>query len=166
MCKSYQDVKCLTALVQQIVNDYLATGAPLVLKGITDGSPAPAGIVGELFEGGVTVNVPLSASQNVQTVNLGTLQPGDWDCLATIYAGAAFCSFMAAVLQPVPAGVSTSMAGFAEDLDTTGTGSSFSVVCLPARALITVPTPMVFQISTIAPAAGQLTMYLHARRLR
>jgi hypothetical protein len=162
MCKSYQDIQCLTALVQQIVNNYLATGAPLVLKGVTDASDAAPGIVGEFVQIITPFTVPTGSGN--QVISAGTLQPGDWDIWGAVGINAAV-TLVEGYLDPQPTGVSNNMGSVMEISAGAGSGV-FGVNLLGARASLSVATPFVVRVITTASASGNGNVYFIARRVR
>jgi hypothetical protein len=142
--------------------------------GITDGSLAKPGYVGEYVQMVVAVPIPVTWNYN-QSVSMGTLQPGDWTVQATLSVGT-LVGGTSYSLSPVPAGVSNNMACQIGCWVTTAeAGMMTSTLTSPvARANITVPTLFVFSVTTnylggggvIAPQSGSGSMTFTARRAR
>lgn len=180
LLQCYCDVQAATAFISKVVTDLAAndpafqkalvdgiaaSGSNLPLIGVTNGSQAQPGQVGEYVE--IEVSVPYTAATQTQTVTMGILQPGDWDVWQ-------FCSFTTYVtgaqfnLAPVPAGFSHILFGASE---ASGSGTvGIVVVSAAAQASISVPTLVVFSLTTngtsAGPAAGTANMFFCARRRR
>lgn len=143
--------------------------------GVTDGSDAAPGEVGEFIASSTTVNFP--STPNNAVVSAAVLQPGDWDCYAGFLPNAWLAGCVIG-LSPVPAGVSNAMPAQSGDATTSSTATIITesdaiVNCATARASVTVPTLMAFQIGTnfllpaaAAPQAGSGTFRFAARRRR
>jgi hypothetical protein len=150
---------------QQFLMAMLSQIGPYPVQGVTDGSNAAPGMIGEWVAMAANFNIP-TASQLGLAVTVGVLSPGDWTCFA--YANTSVVvSDLSFRLVPVPAGFSNSMDGavgsFPGMLNAT-------IVGPPARASITVPTLVAFGLNTntsaAGPTAGTGIMNFEARRSR
>jgi hypothetical protein len=54
------------------------------LQGVTDGSNAPAGQIGEVISSNVTTGVPLTSNVTANVTSV-TLTPGDWDISGEVW---------------------------------------------------------------------------------
>jgi hypothetical protein len=164
----YADVKRAEALLKQMIKDIIACdpgiiGSGMPIIGVTDGSDAQPGQVGE-FVRLIIGNITIPAAYLVQNVTLGVLSPGDWDC----WCSCSFTSFISDArmsLNPVPTGFSDEMyVGMATTLE------SFNLVGPTGRALISVPTLVNMQLTTNLAAEGPAAtigyMIFSARRRR
>jgi hypothetical protein len=143
-----------TDVQQAIVDAIVATGSNVPLIGVTNGSNAQPGQVGEYIQWYIATQ-PFAVGDNVtQSVTLGVLQPGDWQC---------WCGFAVngptgnvwVQLNPTPAGFSTNMWGQAqEDLGTYGGVAGFTVLTMDARASLSVPTAVVYSLGIDNAATG------------
>lgn len=141
------------------------------IVGVTDGSDAAPGQVGEFIK--ASSGFSYSASPVVTTSSLSVIivQPGDWDLWAFIsgmttnFGGAAF------YLNPVPTGMSNNLG------TVNGIGSSSlveqnaTVVSAMARGLFSVPTLLAFtvtidQSNTTGILAGSGQLSVEGRRRR
>jgi hypothetical protein len=133
--------------------------------GVTDGSNALPGDVGEWIN--YTQNFNYTVASQTQSLTLGVLPPGDWNCNASAQAFSAVTALQV-FLQPQPAGFSNPMWAYT----ITGTAQpEWVVVTTPvARASITAATAVQFSIITnnagAGPQAGNGTMTFSARRAR
>jgi hypothetical protein len=171
LAKVVCDLATNNAQFQQCLAEGIAkSGSGVPILGVTDGSNAQPGQVGEWVQ--TTAVAPVVANVSTTTnCNLGVLQPGDWTCFATLQ-DFAWSQGNLFYLAPQPAGFSTDMFGSA--LAAAG-GSAFgqanTIGGIPCRASLTVPTLVVFAVTTNYPAgaiqAGQeATMIFQARRSR
>lgn len=148
------------------------SGAPPL--GVTDGSNAPAGYVGEFYNNLTTGNVPTTMGFT-QTINAGVLQPGDWTVQAWMFTSA-LVSGLTFLLNPIPTGVTHNMAAVEGMEVSASQGGMFTgtIGSDPARANLVVPTLFVFTLVTnnvgttgaVAPVAGTWQFGLQARRVR
>jgi hypothetical protein len=157
----WRQVSELKAIIRQVVKQEML--------GVTDGSDAKPGEIGEYFLNVTTFN--FTAAQQTQNVNAGVIGPGDWDVIGAFMpsVGTSGIKFN---LSPVPTGVTTDMSGLTFDQgDPTASGptSGAMVISTPARALIKVPTLFSFSVNTNFAGtvqAGTATFTLQARRVR
>jgi hypothetical protein len=158
LMQCWQDI----AQFQQFLQCMLSQMGPIPLQGVTDGSDAKAGQIGEWIQMIQNFTVPIT-DQTI-TLSMGVLSPGDWTCF-----GHGFCSVQILALNfalvPQPTGFSNNMGG--------GVGSPAVSVSIPsatARASLTVPTLVPFQITTYpvttGPVAGAGQFIFAARRDR
>lgn len=166
--QNYEDAKQARVFFKRILADLLQDDPALLASaqaqiGVTDGSDAQPGMVGE-FVMFTKSNIPIPAAYLVQQVTLGVLQPGDWDC----WAHMTFSSFVAdgrLALNPVPAGFSESM--YTGD---TSNFEEFSLTTPAVRGLISQPVLINFQVTSnlvsSAPADTEAYLVFQARRRR
>jgi hypothetical protein len=154
---------------------WVAVGGTIVPQlGVTDGSNAPVGYVGEFMQLTGTM-----AYADVPTYTTGTIQPGvitagDWD----LWAYAHLSSFVNGVifqLNPQPTGMSNLLSGILGTLDQNlgTTVENALIVGQTGRGSFSVPTLLAFQCQVFQPAAagagtgpGTLTLTVGARRRR
>lgn len=117
--------------------------------GVTDGSDAPPGTIGEYYVKQTPVTFPVAAT--TQFINGGVLLAGDWNCSCS-FIPEAWVAGVTFMLSPVPNGIFVNMLGFEGNLGTiTGIPVSESdgiVYGIPTRASLSVPTPFIFSIQT------------------
>ena len=135
--------------------NYLTTG-------VTNGSDAPAGQVGEYIKLTATGSIPnTSGTWQLVNVNPGSLQAGDWDVTATLNVNQ-FVLGASMQLSPVPPGFTTGMNG----LLTSAAGLEGWVVAMPARAILAGPASLPFALTFDSNAAGSFELIVQARRAR
>lgn len=163
--QNYEDVKRAQAFLRQMLTDIikedptiLSGGAPLA--GVTDGSDAQPGMVGEFLHFSAGFSYP--AAVTTQMVSAGVLPPGDWDVWA--WAGASVpTTGMNFHLSPVPPGFSGDLtSGFGLG----GIAEATAIVAPAVRALISVPTLLAFSLQVDPTAAGTVGLEVSARRCR
>lgn len=143
----------------------VATG----ITGVTDGSNAAPGQVGEFITSSNTFSYAAYPANTTQNVSSLVVQPGDWDLNAnmttsTIIGGADFG------LNPQPVGVSSAMVAGESNISMTGTETAV-LIAQAARASLTVPTLLaftchVYQNSVNTLPAGTATLVVTGRRRR
>lgn len=164
--RCYEEVKRAQEFLKQMIKDIIAcdpsiigSGVPLV--GVTDGSPAQPGMVGEFVMFSTTITWVLGA----QTWSAGILQPGDWDVwlYGRVAQGSVFYTSCELKLDPVPAGFSDVPAA----LDDVGGASNSMLTSYAVQLLTAVPTllPVLMTIGASA-AGGQMYVAVAARRRR
>ena len=157
-----------TAFAQCLANAIAKVGASTTpITGVTDGSNAQPGIVGEYVQMEQTVTYP-ATTINLQPVTMGVLQPGDWDCWAALQPNG-FGGGSWFILNPVPAGFSTVMLG--ESLSQAAGLEAYATLGMPARASISTPTLVVFNLTTnfdsdATAVSTSAQFYFGARRAR
>lgn len=152
------------AVIDAIIAGIEKSGTSLPTIGVTNGTAAQPGQVGEVvvFNSG---NITATAAAQSQSLTMGVLQPGDWDCwfFGNMLGEAHDLAFS---LTPLPA-------GFENPLNTViGVMSQLAEtpVSTTTPALISVPTLIVIQAQTnqSGPGPGSFTFSLQfvARRRR
>jgi hypothetical protein len=150
---------------QQFLQSMLSQMGPIPLQGVTDGSNALAGYIGEWVALSANFNIPTAAQLGL-AVTVGVLAPGDWTCFA--YANTSVVvTDISFRLVPVPAGFSHSMDGA---MGSSANMENLTLIGPPARASLTVPTLVSFGLNTntasAGPSAGTGIMNFEARRSR
>lgn len=166
MQKCWNDSQALTDFLEQVITDIFTNNPGIIpspppsagsgpIIGVTDGSNAAPGEVGEFVQ--TSTIVSFTAAAQTQSINAAILQPGDWDawCSFLPTAWVAGCQF---ILSPQPTGVSSTMQGI-DNSETVVTGVPVSendnvVLGIPARASISVPTLFAFTLNTNFLASG------------
>lgn len=179
LLQCYCDVQSATAFISKVVQDLaandpvfqqslvdaiVASGSNIPLIGVTNGTPAQPGQVGEYVSYHLQPTFAATANQS-QPVTMGVLQPGDWQVWSTL-STSVVTTGSNMVLNPVPPGFSSSL-----EQQLAGAASGLTTVLLggPAQALISVPTLVVIQLSTNtdgAGAAGYADLFFNALRVR
>lgn len=85
----WNDVNALEALLTKIITDMLAKDPNVFgqlgnIKGVTDGSIAPPGAVGEIVGFSGSASYSANAVASVTLTTMGTLPAGDWDIQAWV----------------------------------------------------------------------------------
>lgn len=165
----YAQVKQAQDFLKQMLIDIIncdpsiiGRGTPIV--GVTDGTDAQPGMVGEWVM--YTASVPFTATAQTQVVSMGSLSAGDWDCWAYAIPNV-FTTDVLIILNPQPAGFTGNMwSKIASATILTGV----SIVTPQVRALTSVPSLIAFTVITNdsgdGPSAGTLTLEFMARRRR
>lgn len=169
LAQCYADVKAAQAFLEQmlidIINcnpDIIGRGTPIV--GVTDGSNAQPGMVGEIIT--LTGVFPYNATQTQGPLSLGSLPAGDWDCWTYGYPSAWATDFEFA-LNPVPAGFENNLWG--KTTVQTPTVWIVPVVGIQGRASTTQPSLIAFTCTANANGpgdAGTMAITFNARRRR
>jgi hypothetical protein len=159
LMQCWQDI----AQFQQFLQCMLSQAGPIPLQGVTDGSDAKPGFIGEFMTVDTQVSIPATGQV---TINISpiVISPGDWD-ISAFMAPSVPVNFMGFVLSPVPAGMSNKMQA------QQGTaGVDVATVASPvARGSFTVPTLLPFAVTfdmTTANVAGYAIFTVSARRRR
>jgi hypothetical protein len=156
----WQDI----AQFQQFLICMLSQAGPFPMQGVTDGSDAKAGYIGEFIMFTPSFSFPATAQH--QILSVGVLSPGDWDCHvnATTPDSVTELGFS---LNPAPTGFSSNMTG---GLALISGSEVINVIGSSARASLTVPTLLPFDISSnltgTGGSAGTGTLTFTARRMR
>lgn len=160
-----QCVQTNPAVVQAIIAAIKASGSSLPLTGVTNGSDAQPGQVGEFVT--FQLGMPYTgAVGQVISFSMGVLQPGDWDVWYTASATGLTTS-IAAEINPLPVGFVNSL--FASLDPGSAAGEASVLVSSTTRALISVPSLVVIQMSlnwVAATTPGTANVYFVARRRR
>lgn len=151
------------AVAQAMIDAIQKSGSNLPLLGVTNGTPAQPGQVGEFIR--MFQQAPYVATGTQTTVTMGVLQPGDWLVwslmgTSTLVTG----TFM--VLNPIPVGFADSLV---QELAGTAMGAATALVGGPTQALISVPTLVAIQINVNtggSGAAGTANVFFNALRVR
>jgi hypothetical protein len=178
----YDQINELKQLIRCILQDMTTGpggGIMMPIQGVTDGSAAKAGQVGEFVTGSSQGTVTTAANQT-QMLSPLVLQPGDWDCQATLWSGAAL-NGVSGYLSPTPSGVTqVPVVGVPASVQPTPLSIWTSLVSAieggvwmhsgRAQANISVPTllpfTLQFNILGAGTTAGNFTLFVSARRMR
>lgn len=143
------------------------------IVGVTDGSSAAPGQVGEYVRAQVQFAYTASPSTTNSVQSPLVVQPGDWDLGAYMILSGAFdaASFY---INPVPTGIidGNGMSGFNQiNSSASANLSQYSTVVAPGtRGSFTVPTLLAFTcqvaLTTASIPAGTAYLLVHARRRR
>jgi hypothetical protein len=141
-------------------------------QGITDGSLAAAGAVGEVINSTVSGAFPVTIA-TANPVSSLVVTPGDWDVQSTatltVTSGTTLqgASFL---LNPLPTGFSTNMSTIIGNQTVGASPQNALTMSSPvARASVAVPTLMAFTLTTNTTAAGgsgTWSFFSRARRMR
>jgi hypothetical protein len=186
VCRSWNEIQCLKQVIQEVLDELGITkpgtppgtggggGTPSTpLVGVTDGSKAAAGIVGEYISGTQVIPVTNAATVTYTPVPV-TIPAGDWDVEASIlteyldYIGLKFN------LTPIPPGMSADELAWSHPSANPGTGAWGLVAVAPrAQASFSAATPLAFTVlfTTLSLVTGttatpQFTFTVTARRMR
>ena len=178
LLQCYCDVQSATAFISKVVQDLaandpafqqslvdaiVASGSNIPLIGVTNGADAQPGQVGQWVQTNTTF--PFLGASQTQSVTVGVLQPGDWDMWCSINFSVAIVD-VGIALNPVPVGVVGNMATV---VYANSTPQSTTLEAVPTRALLSVPTLIVFQVitnNTGTGGAGSGILTFSARRMR
>jgi hypothetical protein len=149
------------SIVQTIIEEISKSGSSVPQIGVTDGTDAQAGQVGEYVEFNISGNVPQSTVWSPQSVVAGIMQPGDWDVWGNIGVQAQMMG-VAIQLSPAPAGFSNTLDAYMALPDPL----SATVIMQTARASLTVPTLLAFNLQTVSTSAATFGLQIAARRRR
>jgi len=159
------------SFAQCLVEAIAKSGSNVPLIGVTNGTDAQPGQVGEFVEFNVNATYPATVP-NTQTLSMGVLQPGDWDVYSFFGTLNATGGVVFQAL-PQPTGFSSNMYGVNIQLGTPADPNVFGgqVFGEYARALISVPTLIAIQLQTNVTASAASTsttgyMVVSARRRR
>jgi hypothetical protein len=157
----WQDI----AQFQQFLMAMLSQMGPYPMQGVTDGSNAAPGNIGEYIILKAGMSYAASPAVTQQIVSVGVLPPGDWDITCTMLpttqiGGTTFN------LSPVPAGISNPMWGS----NWSSPAEDVIIIGQSARGSFTVPTLLAFNttVSQVAAGltAGTANFDIEARRAR
>lgn len=134
------------------------------IAGVTDGSAARPGEVGEYVMGTSAVNVVIDPAEHTYLAQPLVLSPGDWDIQASFYAPGLNAEAIAVHLEPLPTGVSGGLDGNIQ----VSTGSMHARVTTPrTQALVSVPTLLPFSLAVRnATNTSAATLTVTGRRMR
>jgi hypothetical protein len=144
------------------------------MQGVTDGSNAAAGNIGEFVQIVGTMAYADVPTHTNGMISVGVVSPGDWDLWA--YAQLpTFVNGFNFALKPVPTGMSNSLAGVQGALDASQmtTVENTLLVGQTGRGNFTVPTLLAFNCDVWQPTTagagtgpGTMTLTVGARRRR
>lgn len=185
LLQCYCDIQAATAFISKIVTDLAAndpafqqalvdaiakSGSNIPLTGVTNGSNAQPGQVGEHLFFAVGA-IPITVSQaNKQTITMGVVQPGDWDLWAYLYTDISVEGLQYQLSPASTAGgvFSNLMTAFIGDLGSInmGAGINFTMNTPVARLSTAVPVLVAFDLYTWSATAGFCNLQLEGRRVR
>lgn len=128
--------------------------------GVTDGSNAAAGQVGEFVA--FTQGVSSTTTSTAQLIVMGSLNPGDWDCSANCGSFSVAMSQVEMYLSPAPAGFTNGMTGF----NVGGLAGTNWMSTTQARASLTAVTSIQFHLILVSATVGTASVTFSARRRR
>lgn len=147
------------AVTTAIIDAITKSGSNVPLLGVTNGADAQPGQVGEWVI--MSQNVSYTTGNQTQTVSMGILQAGDWDCWVSLNPEMAVTAVQF-YQNPLPPGFIGGLPGWFFSTD-----SQNALVISPVnRALISVASPVIMTLITTAPGAGTANMIFYARRMR
>jgi hypothetical protein len=165
LMQCWQDI----AQFQQFLMCMLSQMGPYPVQGVTDGSDAKAGNIGEYVIMTSTMAYAAYPTETVQIISAGVLSPGDWNITCSLSPSTVVGS-AEINLSPTPAGMSNAMSGFSW---VSGASTTQLVVlnAQAARGSFSVPTLLPFrcvvsQAGTSTLPAGTATLQVEARRMR
>jgi hypothetical protein len=157
---------------QQFLQAMLSQAGPIPLKGVTDGSNAATGNIGEWLNGPAQVAYAAYPAITTQVVSPLVLSPGDWDVWAAMQTTGEFDTARFLMSYPYPAGFSGGLIGTFTAGNPAGVDFAYVVILSTVlRANVMVPTviPMTVTIDlygTAGLAAGTAYLNVYARRMR
>lgn len=176
LMKCYCDLQQASAFIGQIMLDQInnnpaitaaiiaaieASGSSLPLIGVTNGQAAQPGQVGEFTQMFLQQTYTAPAGGVTQTFNLGVLQPGDWDVWAWANFNGPTQGTILQLTPPIPPGFGSAMVG-----EFGAGGESLQLLTNETRALISVPTLIVFTLYVQNTTDIIATVWFNARRAR
>lgn len=149
------------AIIQAIIAGIEASGSSLPTLGVTNGSAAQPGQVGEYQR--LIVEGSYPTGTNTQVLNAGVLQPGDW-LLMPWCEPAQAVDGMGWVVSPVPAGLSNGLVGYTAETGSIATQQM--VVGQSGQLLSSVPTLLTFNFTTVATGGSTFQFAVECWRMR
>ena len=142
------------------------------IMGVTDGSDAAPGEVGEFLHATGTFNYAAGTATGTGStgqIDLLNVPPGDWDfTIAASFSGLITSALF--FLNPVPTGVSNEMIGLNGNFTMPGEEESIVIVGQSARGSFAVATLLSFEVqvyqSSAVLTAGTMDLRVEARRRR
>jgi hypothetical protein len=152
---------------QQFLQCMLSQMGPVPLQGVTDGSDAKAGYIGEYMKASVNVNYAASVVTTT-TASVIVIPPGDWNLWAYGQISAPVGSVFYEA-SPMPAGLSNALGSYIGSGDPAA--ATYASPNTPvARGSFTVPTLIAFSVRvdqlTGSLPAGYMILSVEARRMR
>lgn len=135
--------------------------------GVTGGTAARPGEVGEYLVGSSTVSFVLNAGTQSILAQPLIIPPGDWDVQATLYVQTTVTfDGISFFLNPLPAGFTNDLSSFIGVL--TNPPQLTGIIVSPrAQALVSIPTLMPFTINLFNTSGpGNIQLMATARRMR
>lgn len=154
------------AVTQAIITAIENSGSSLPTLGVTNGSDAQPGQVGEFIPFDLAGTYPTGNS--TQVLSVGVLPPGDWNLDGALGIGGSIDSVFTSIV-PTPAGFSWNMGGYQAVSAAPSTASEFVIIPLvPTRASVSVPTLLPFTLTIAAGAnpGANFQYVIRARRAR
>src|SRR5262249_31128420 len=137
----WNEIAKFKEIIRQVIGEI---GGPIKtgpIQGVTDGSEAKPGEVGEYLQTTTTITYP-AATSSVQNISAAIIPPGDWDLYSMVETIGSVNSIDYTLL-PQPVGVSTSMGG---GMTLAGATTNFWLPGFAARGLFAVPTLLPFVV--------------------
>lgn len=140
------------------------------IVGVTDGSDAAPGQVGEYVTAQASRTYPASPSNTTSSVSVMVIQPGDWDIYAMLQATNYIDGLVFTPATPIVGLGPTLQGSMVSAADTAAAISEYPIVTGMARGNFAVPTLMAMNVQVVMQTAGLVagTAYLTmwARRMR
>ena len=165
----WDDVRATKAFFKKIIAELIAEDPSLIglaqpIIGVTDGSDAQPGQVGEFVR--MDQSFPFTAAPQSQVITMGVLSPGDWDVSAWLSVTTQVTGIQF-LMTPVPAGFSDNLA---QVLIANTDPEYYYPNSHLGRALTSIPSLIAFTVGTnscvTGPDAGTGYMTFAARRRR
>jgi hypothetical protein len=165
LMQCWQDI----AQFQQFLMAMLSQMGPYPVQGVTDGSVAKPGNIGEFLVASATTAWSIATTTSVnQTVSVLVVPPGDWNVQVQVDVNFTFSGGFFN-LSPVPAGLVGPLSGSIFGGGAAGQ-SNISMNSNVAQLTVSVPTLLPVYISLLNETAGTVTgntdTWATARRMR
>jgi hypothetical protein len=162
----WQDI----AQFQQFLMAMLSQMGPYPMQGVTDGSDAKPGMIGEYVTGAGSLNYAANPAVTTGTVSPLVLSPGDWNITTWLYMTSPYGE-AAFWLDPRPVGNSNLLRGAVAGVTAISSVNTSVVVGQTGRGSYTVPTLLAFSVTidqstSAALTAGTASVVVEARRMR
>lgn len=163
---AYDDVKATKAFLRRLIQDLISEDPTLIqgmgVAGVTDGSSAQPGQVGEVWDPGTqTVSFPANSVNVSTTTSMGVLPPGDWMFWAWAADPSVAVQAFGIINTPQPAGVSQIELGVSP-----GASGKFFLSTNLGYAHTSQPSLMLLQSWVDSTAAGTIGLGMMGRRVR
>ena len=134
--------------------------------GVTDGSTAAPGMVGEFIQGSTVITAVPNTGIQVLAAQPLTLTPGDWDVEALLYEISVVPQEASFILTPQPAGFAIGMTGWLNMQNASDLAFAL-ILSNRAAASVSVNTPLNFNVTFLnVVTGGTASMGATARRMR
>lgn len=180
--RCWQQMQLFEQMISDIVNKIFANPTPEMITaitnmfntnvipsvGVTDGSNAKPGHVGELLHFYVPA-IPFTAAQQLQVIPVGIIPPGDWQIQIEAGVQSGAMGSLSGQLDTLPVGFTHYLQTYFQIDITPGTAGEILATSLWAKANVTVPTPMNYRVTTNffqTGTAGTFALAAEARRMR